>query len=90
MNTPAASLFENVIAVIRQQVLAEVQQTTSPAQTGSPKRLLTVREAADYLGRTEQAMRQLIHKKLVPVIRFGRNVRLDIRDLDAIIADCRM
>jgi hypothetical protein len=27
----------------------------------------------------------LIHKRLIPVVSFGRNVRIDVRDLDKII-----
>jgi hypothetical protein len=32
----------------------------------------------------------LIHKRMLPVIRFGRNVRIDVRDLDRIIDANRM
>ena len=39
------------------------------------------------MGRTESAVRQLIHKKQIPIVRFGRNVRIDVRDLDALIEE---
>ena len=48
------------------------------------------REATEFMGRSETAMRQLIHKRLVPVVRFGRNVRVDIRDLEHLIEENRM
>ncbi|HXB74298.1 MAG TPA: helix-turn-helix domain-containing protein [Candidatus Acidoferrales bacterium] len=47
--------------------------------------LLTPRQAGEYLGRTESAIRQLIFRKELPVVRIGRNVRLDRHDLDRII-----
>ena len=45
-------------------------------------RLLTVKEAAAYIGRTEQAVRHLIHKRELVVVRKGRRVHLDRCDLD--------
>jgi excisionase family DNA binding protein len=45
-------------------------------------RLLTVKEAADYIGRTEQAVQHLIHKRELIVVRRGRRVHLDRADLD--------
>jgi excisionase family DNA binding protein len=45
-------------------------------------RLLTVKEAATYVGRTEQALQHLIHKREIVVVRKGRRVHLDRTDLD--------
>ena len=80
------SILAALEATIRAQVLAEEQakpQTTGP-------RLLTVAQAAEYLGRTESAVRQLIHKRRLPVIRFDRKIRIDIRDLDHMIEEYRV
>ncbi len=46
-------------------------------------RLLTVREAAEYIGRTETAVRELIWNGKLAHIRTDRRVMLDIRDLDS-------
>ena len=46
------------------------------------RRLLTVREAAKYIGRTESAVRELVGNEKLPHIRGDRRVMLDIRDLD--------
>jgi excisionase family DNA binding protein len=46
------------------------------------KRLLTVKEAAAYLGRSESAIYHLIGRREIPVIRHGRHVRLDRLALD--------
>jgi len=45
-------------------------------------RLLTVEEAGIYARRSEAAMRQLIFKGELVVVRRGRNVRIDRADLD--------
>jgi excisionase family DNA binding protein len=47
--------------------------------------LLTVKEAAIYLGRSEQAIQHLVFERALPVVRVGRRVHLDRRDLDAFI-----
>lgn len=51
------------------------------------KRLYTLREAAEYLGRSVWGMRDLIWKQEIPVIREngGRKQYLDIHDLDSFI-----
>ena len=45
-------------------------------------RLLTVKDAANYIGRTEQAVQHLIHRRELIVVRRGRRVHLDRGDLD--------
>jgi excisionase family DNA binding protein len=45
-------------------------------------RLFTARSAAEYLGRSESAIRNLIFKKQIKITRAGRAVRLDRQDLD--------
>ena len=51
------------------------------------KRLFTLKEAADYLGRSEWSMRELIWSGAIPVVRpdGGRKIYLDIIDLDSFI-----
>lgn len=61
-----------------------------PANIRSTKlktqRLLNVEEAAIYLGRSTGALRMLIHRGQVPVVRLGdRRVQLDREDLDRLI-----
>ena len=48
-------------------------------------RLLSVPDAATYLGRTPKAIRRLIEKRELPVVRMGRRIHLDIRLLDRLI-----
>ena len=46
------------------------------------KRLLSVRETARYIGRTETAVREMTWNGKLPHIRADRRVLFDIRDLD--------
>ena len=44
--------------------------------------LLSVTNAAAYLGRTKQALQHMIYQKELPVVRYGRRVHLRRLDLD--------
>lgn len=85
---PEILLMHSAIAAIRQQVISEMK--TQHPSAAPIRRLLTAAQAGEYIGRTESAIRQMIFKKQLPVVRIGRNVRIDVRDLDALINDCRM
>ncbi len=72
----AALLVDALADAVAARVSARLEQR-APAP-----RLLTVEQAAHYLGRTPQAIRQMISSgKLCPV-KGDRHVQLDIRDLD--------
>ena len=49
------------------------------------KRLYTLREAGEYLGRPVWGIRELIRSGKIPVIQDGRKMYLDINDLDSYI-----
>ncbi len=51
----------------------------------SVKRLYTLKEAAAYLGRTVDGLREVIWAGKLPVVRDGRKQWVDIRDLDAFV-----
>ena len=76
------------IDAIRQQVVKEMKMQTPVS--APQRRLLTAKEAGVYLGRSEAAIRQMTYKRQLPVVRDGRNVRYDVRDLDARIDDLRV
>lgn len=58
----------------------KAQRIYNPVQ----KRLYTLREAATYLGQSEWGMRELMWKRLIPVVKAngGRKVFFDVEDLD--------
>jgi excisionase family DNA binding protein len=49
------------------------------------KRLYTIEEAAIYLGRTIWSVRELIWGGILPSVKVGRRVHLDINDLDQFV-----
>ena len=51
------------------------------------KRLYDVKEAATYLGRTEDATRELQWAGKLPCVRLDRRVFFDVFDLDRIIEE---
>ncbi len=54
----------------------------------SPKRLFTVPEAAEYLGRSENAVKLLIHRGKLPVTRIDSKSQIDKKALDKLIDEC--
>ena len=63
---------------VKSEIASHVEQLVGRVQPA----LLNVKEAAVYLGRSEQSVQHLIFEKEVPVVRVGRRVHLDRRDLD--------
>lgn len=49
------------------------------------KRLYSIPEAAQYLGRSSWSVRHLVWSGKLPEVRAGRRVHLDIKDMDAFI-----
>lgn len=62
------------------KVLAGLAQRGTTAAVNP--RLLTVEQAAVYVGRTTEAMQHLIAEGKLPVVRADRRVFLDLKDLD--------
>jgi hypothetical protein len=50
-----------------------------------PKRLYSLPEAAHYLGRTLWSMRELIWKGSIPIVREGKRIFIDVKDLESYI-----
>jgi excisionase family DNA binding protein len=85
VDTDPQVLLKALESAIRARIVGE----EAKREKANPARLLNVKQAAEYLGRTESAVRQMIHKRLLPVIRFDRAVRIDVRDLDRLIDEYR-
>ncbi len=58
-----------------------------PATKDIQKRLLTIKEAAVYLGRSVCGVRELIWSGKLPYVRFDRRIHLDIHDLEKFIVE---
>lgn len=76
MITPVSKVNQN-------HKIIKTQRISNPVG----KRLYSLREAAQYLGRSEWGMRELIWAGEVPVVRNegGRKIFLDIEDLNDFI-----
>ncbi len=48
-------------------------------------RLLSIGDAATYLGRSDGAVRELIFRGRLPAVKIDRRVQVDIRDLEMLI-----
>jgi excisionase family DNA binding protein len=73
-------LLNRVAAMIASRVRERIEIQSVRGRIAP--RLLTVKEAAAYIGRTEQAVQHLIHRRELIVVRRGRRVHLDRSDLD--------
>jgi excisionase family DNA binding protein len=76
MNSPIHNRFEFLTNVEQERLAAQNNPRT-------PRRVLSVREAAFYLGRTEKSVRHLVQKRKLRSIRADGRVMLDLFDLDA-------
>ena len=52
--------------------------------------LLTIEEAAERLSVSPRNIRHQIYLRRLPIVKVGRLVRIDERDLDAFIEDSRV
>ena len=82
-------LSAKVCCRINSRSLIAEMKTQQPA-AALTRRLLTAAQAGEYIGRTETAIRQMIYKKQLPVVRIGGTVRIDVLDLDEVINNGRM
>lgn len=60
----------------------QIENPKSQAQSSLRKRLLTVKEAGEYLGRSESAVRELQWAGRLPFVQEGKRIFFDRLDLD--------
>jgi excisionase family DNA binding protein len=92
MKTPSAPMIqpvkfdlESLLDALAERVAAKLRPCTpgaTPTRAQEP-RLLTVDQAAAYLGRTKMSLQHMISAGRLPIVRADRRVFLDVRDLDA-------
>ena len=78
-------MFDEVfVTELASQIAAKImpQIHSGNGRSKAAPRLLTVQDAATYIGRTVQAVQHLIHRRELVVVRKGRRVHLDRGDLD--------
>ncbi len=57
---------------------------------GGSGQLLTIGQAAEYLGTGERFVRRLISERRIPYVKLGKHVRLERCALDAFVAAGRV
>ena len=62
-------------------IAERVYQRLSAAMDSNKSRVLSVAAAAEYIGRTQSALRHLIAKGTIPCVRRDGRVQLDREDL---------
>jgi excisionase family DNA binding protein len=70
-------------AEIAEAVWSRIEPRLKPVA----KRLMVVREAAEYLGMSVDAIQHKVAARQIPVVRVDRFTRFDVADLDRWIAD---
>jgi excisionase family DNA binding protein len=76
-----------VLPELARLIAAQLGNRQPGCCAGTVQRLLTVSQAAQYLGRTTASLQHLIAAGKVPTIRSDRRVLLDIQELDRWIAE---
>jgi excisionase family DNA binding protein len=80
MDNINSSVLDAILDALAERVAQRLLRAErSPAMR---PRLLTVAEAARYLGRSKHAVEHLISQGRLPVVREGRRVFLDVEELD--------
>jgi excisionase family DNA binding protein len=82
-NTESSLSLEGILDALAARVAARLRSdSVKPADQALRPRLLTVEQAAMYIGRTKEALQHMTATRKIPVVRDGRRVFVDIRELD--------
>jgi excisionase family DNA binding protein len=79
--------FDSLIDALAERVAVKVSERAQQGAAPVKPRLLTVDQAAVYIGRTKEAVQHLISNSKLPSVRSDRRVFVDVLDLDAWIED---
>lgn len=81
-NTQLAILIGLIAHQVAERVEEQIAERFAHSAPAVQPVLLSVKDAGVYLGRSEQSIQHLIFSHELPVVRVGRRVHLDRRDLD--------
>jgi len=74
------AIIDTLASAVAAKLRADLGDSSGPASIAP--RLLTVDQAAVYLGRSKEAVQHMVGARKLPVVRDGRRVFLDVRELD--------
>jgi excisionase family DNA binding protein len=75
-----------IVESIAVEVVGRLRSENAGQTSQITPRLLTVEQAAVYLGRSKAAVQHMIQAGTLPVVRDGRRVFLDVHELEKWIA----
>ena len=82
MNAFSGISLENLVDALADRVTARLADRLKERDRGIGARLLSVKQAAEYLGRSKTSVQHMIGAGALPVVRSDRRVFLDVRELD--------
>lgn len=76
--------IDSLLDVLAGKIAARMKADTEQSASASAirPRLLTVEQAAAYLGRSKASVQHMVSDGVLPTVRSDRRVFLDMRDLD--------
>jgi excisionase family DNA binding protein len=76
--------LDSIIEMLASAVAAKLRADIGSSGGSAPiaPRLLSVDQAAVYLGRSKDAVQHMVAARKLPVVRDGRRVFLDVQELD--------
>jgi excisionase family DNA binding protein len=81
--------LDPLIEALAEAVAARILPKLAEAAPKTLRRLLTIQQAAVYLGRTPKAIQHMLSKGQLSFVRMsGRNM-LDLKELEAVIENAR-
>jgi excisionase family DNA binding protein len=82
--------FDSIIQAFAKRMAAQVRaELADDSSSVLRPRLLTVAQAATYMGRTEEAMQHMVANGKIPTVRVDRRVFIDVRDLERLIENSK-
>jgi excisionase family DNA binding protein len=79
--------IEGLLDSLADKVAERLRQDGFAASQSIRPRLLTVEQAAVYIGRSKEAVQHMVASGKVPTVRSDRRVFVDVEDLDAWIRE---
>jgi excisionase family DNA binding protein len=80
--------LEQVLDALADKVAQRLREDGPAAGCASIRpRLLTVEQAATYIGRSKEAVQHMVSSGKMPTVRADRRVFVDVEDLDAWIRE---
>ena len=81
--------LQSILDLLAERVAEKVAQRTATERTNTMPRLMSVTQAAEYLGRSKAAVQHMLAAGTLPSVRADRRVFLDRADLDKFIEESK-